>query len=270
MATGTVVARGYLATVDGVCGRVRATFARSVFVTVDGGSARVLHAAGGDLAPTSLCLASWPVADATISAGDPVVGRAGHLKVGALVLDARGARVWRPAPPACAHARVADPFPAHRGALRAAERRTGGLLCALELALAGAYAADVADRVAALVGLGPGLTPSGDDALVGLLAVLHRLAPGDARAGLLRRAVEAQLHRTGDVSAHYLGLAAAGHAGERLVALCDALSAGTRSGVEAAAAAVVATGATSGADALLGVVSGLRLVAASPATAVAA
>jgi hypothetical protein len=77
--------------------------------------------------------------------------------------------------------------------------------------------------------------------------------------------VAEHLHRTGDISGHYLRLAVTGHFGERLVALCDALAAGTRDELDAAAAAVVATGATSGADALLGVVSGVRLAAATRA-----
>ena len=121
--------------------------------------------------------------------------------------------------------------------------------------------------MASLVGLGPGLTPSGDDALVGLLAVLQRLAPAGAPwlGQLLRPAVARRLDRTGDISAHYLRLAVAGHVGERLVAICDALAAGTVDDAQAAAAAVVAGGATSGADALLGILSGVRLVAATAA-----
>ena len=99
--------------------------------------------------------------------------------------------------------------------------------------------------------------------------MLHRLAAGGEGSppALLRPAVAEHLHRTGDISAHYLRLAAAGHFGERLVALCDALAAGAREAIESAAAAVLATGATSGADALLGVAGGVRLVAAAPAAA---
>jgi hypothetical protein len=137
----------------------------------------------------------------------------------------------------------------------------------LEHALARRDAECVASCVASLVGLGPGLTPSGDDALVGLLAVLQRLAPAGAPwlAQLLGPVVACQLDRTADISAHYLRLAVAGHVGERLIALCDALAAGTDDEAQAAAADVVASGATSGADALLGVLSGVRLVAATAA-----
>ncbi len=267
MPTGTVVSRGYLATVDGVRGRVRATFARCAYITVQEGPVLVLHATGRDHTPTSLCPASWSPAASVIAVGDPVLGRAGHLKVGELVLDVRGARVWRPARSPLPTTSLADPAIAHRLVPRAADQRTGGLLPRLEHALARRDAARVERRVASLVGLGPGLTPSGDDALVGLLAVLHRLAAAgeESPLTLLRPAVAEHAHRTGDISAHYLRLAAAGHVGERLTALCDALAAGARDAIESAAAAVLATGATSGADALLGVVGGLRLVAATAA-----
>ena len=276
MATDTVVSRGYLAPVDGVRGRVRATFDRCAYVAVDGGPALVLHADGRDHTPTSLCPATWPPASSAVAVGDAVCGRAGHLKVGDLVLDVRGARVWRPAgSPVVSTTTVSDEQgigAVHYLALRAANRRTGGLVFALERALAARDAERVTDGVASLVGRGPGLTPSGDDVLVGMLAVLHRLgsAGGGSHAQLLRPAAAAHLDRTGDISAHYLGLAVAGHFGERLVALCDALSGGERVDVTVAAAAVVATGATSGADALLGAVSGLRLIAATRAAGIAA
>jgi len=269
MPTGTIVSRGYLADVDGVRGRVRALFDRSAYVAVDGGPALVLHP--GDLGhtPTSLCPAIWPLA---VSVGDRVVGRAGRLKIGGLVLDVRSARVWRPRAPVSTSS-VGDVGlgAAHRGALRAAGRRAGGLVPALEDALAIRDGDRVAGCVAALVGRGPGLTPSGDDALVGLLAVLHRLgSPNEGPARLLHLAVTEHLDRTGDISAHYLRLAVAGHVGERLVALCDALAAGSRDAVDAAADAVLATGATSGADALLGVVAGVRVVVAADVAAEAA
>jgi hypothetical protein len=286
MPTSTVVSRGYLApgAVDGVRGRVTASFPRCAYVTVDGGSMLVLHADGHDHTPSSLCPAIWPPAASAVAVGDPVVGRAGHLKIGELVLDVRGARVWRPGPAPVPATSLADLGTVHRLVLWSADRRTGALVPALERPLARRDLDRVTQCVASLVGRGPGLTPSGDDALVGLLAVLHRLAPAGegspvapphrrapagegAATGLLRTAIAAHLHRTADISAHYLRLAVAGHFGERLIALTDALAAGTHDEVETAAAAVIATGATSGADALLGVLSGVRLVAGAGAGA---
>ena len=268
MPADTVVSRGYLATVDGVRGRVHAAFAGCAYVLVDGGHALVLHAAGrrshADLAvPGELAArgtgarrrrpgggAGRPSEDRRARARRPrragVASRATPVPTGGLARA--GARIGA----------------VHMPALRAAGGRTGDLMPTLERALAGRDAGRVTRCVAALVGLGPGLTPSGDDALVGLLAALHRLAPaGDASLALLAAAVRTHLHRTGDISAHYLRLAVDGHVGERLVALCDALAVGADRDVDAATASVAATGATSGADALLGVVAGVRLAAAT-------
>jgi hypothetical protein len=274
MAAQSVVSRGHLATVDGVSGRVRAMFERCAYLSLQDGPALVLHATGGAHTPTSLCPATWPPPGAAIAVGDAVAGRAGHLKVGDLVLDVRDARVWRPAgSPVVSATSLSDCGigTEHRVALRAANERTGDLMPALERALAMRDGDGVLGCVAKLVGRGPGLTPSGDDALVGMLAVLHRLgATGPGPARLLGPAVAAHLHRTGDISAHYLSLAIAGHLGERLIALCDALARAESDDVAAAAAAVVATGATSGADALLGVVTGVRLLARTSAVGVAA
>ncbi len=283
MPASTVVSRGYLVppVVDGVRGRVRATFARSAYVTVAGGPALVLHAAGHDHTPTSLCPAIWPPAATAVAVGDPVVGRAGHLKIGDLVLDVRAARVWRPAPAPAPATTMTGLDAVHGLVLRSADRRTGELVPVLERALARRDPDRVTRCVASLVGRGPGLTPSGDDALVGLLAVLHRLAPAGegspahrlapadegVASDLLRTAIAAHLHRTAEISAHYLRLAVGGHFGERLIALCDALAVASPDEVRTAAAAVIATGATSGADALLGVLSGVRLVAAAPGAA---
>ena len=74
MPAGSVVSRGYLAprAVDGVRGRVRATFARCAYVTVDGGPALVLHASGRDHTRTSLRPATWEAS--AVAVGDLVVG----------------------------------------------------------------------------------------------------------------------------------------------------------------------------------------------------
>lgn len=67
----------------------------------------------------------------------------------------------------------------------------------------------VAQHCYACVGLGQGLTPSGDDMLLGVLAALHRYAP--AYVPLLRRAIHPLLNRTNEISASYLELAMQGY-----------------------------------------------------------
>ena len=81
---------------------------------------------------------------------------------------------------------------------------------------------DGAAAVAArLIGLGPGLTPSGDDVLVGIEAALHALA--QPSAGFLALALGDVEARTTDLAATLLRHAAAGEFAERLHTLLAAL-----------------------------------------------
>lgn len=95
-----------------------------------------------------------------------------------------------------------------------------------------------------LAGLGPGLTPSGDDYLSGCLLALH--LQGNTRAAAhLRRAI----HTTNPVSNLFLHLARQGRVNAPLKAL---LAAPAGCGIRQRIAAVCAFGHTSGADLLTG------------------
>lgn len=119
---------------------------------------------------------------------------------------------------------------------------------------------DGAARAAAqLIGLGPGLTPSGDDALVGIEAALHALA--QPSAGFLGPALGDAETRTTDVAATLLRHAAAGEFAERLHTLLAALLGPDDERVPAAIEQAVAWGATSGTDCLLGVLVALDAAA---------
>ena len=73
----------------------------------------------------------------------------------------------------------------------------------------------LADEAAMLVGLGPGLTPSGDDYLGGvMLALYHTHRTSQARS--LWRWLEPRLSRTSAISAAHLAAAAAGEGHEAL------------------------------------------------------
>ena len=103
-----------------------------------------------------------------------------------------------------------------------------------------------------LLGLGPGLTPSGDDLLAGLLIALHALGQDSAAkhlaAGLLRFAPA----RTHPVSLAHLCCAATGQGSEPLHRLLNALCSGGL-GLPAALAELADLGYSSGWDALAGV-----------------
>jgi hypothetical protein len=106
------------------------------------------------------------------------------------------------------------------------------------------------DAVSDLIGLGPGLTPSGDDFLTGALAALAAVGQTNMRAAL-GRAVVADAGRTSPVSASLLRAAAAGPVGENLHTMVAAIIAGDADGAIGAATRI---GHTSGWDALAGAV----------------
>jgi len=104
-------------------------------------------------------------------------------------------------------------------------------------------------RAEQLIGLGPGLTPSGDDYLGGVMVALHALGRGSQAAALWRRLEPRLASRTSAISAAHLAAAAAGHAHEALHRILDG---------ELDLDALDAVGHTSGWDALAGAVAVLR------------
>jgi len=121
--------------------------------------------------------------------------------------------------------------------------------------------AALAEAVTALCGLGPGLTPAGDDWLAGWLLAL-RLQPQAGAHGLRLDAacstVMAVSMRTTRLSRAFLACAAAGEVDALWQALLDALVDGSHASVTTAASRILGQGATSGADMLAGFLMGLR------------
>ncbi len=115
------------------------------------------------------------------------------------------------------------------------------------------------ETVQGLLGLGPGLTPSGDDFLVGALALLDAIGERDAHAALARAIIDALPGLTTPLSACFLKAAAAGHVGE---ALHRAVSSVITGDVDAAIAAVENIGHSSGWDMMAGITTTLRVAAA--------
>lgn len=202
-----------------------------------------------------------------VEAGAAATVGGGGLSVGPLYVHA--ARWWRPPPPArvCAGAllggvdcleRLLDSVPPPAPVLSSRLAALRGACAAYDGAAAG-----LAGR--RLVGLGPGLTPAGDDVLAGLLVALHRLPTEgrfhreltDLRAPLAAVAVEAAGHTT-SLSATLLGCAARGAAAGPVLEVADALAG--RGGVEPAARRLLAVGHSSGRDLATGLLLGARTV----------
>jgi hypothetical protein len=124
------------------------------------------------------------------------------------------------------------------------------------------------EAVAGLIGLGPGLTPSGDDLLGGVMIALHALGRKEIAGQLAQIVLPRARVRTGAVSRAHLACAAEG---EGSAALHDALSAlctGKDDGRSGWLARIDSIGATSGWDALAGVILAMEAwLSTSPASA---
>jgi hypothetical protein len=117
-------------------------------------------------------------------------------------------------------------------------------------------------QVSQLIGFGRGLTPDGDDYLLGYLAALWRWQNAPRIAGHYRQMqqiIAAQLAATNDISAHYLGRALHGHFSEPLCNLLLLLTHAASGGeIRAAAQNMMQCGASSGTDCLAGLLHGIR------------
>ena len=136
----------------------------------------------------------------------------------------------------------------------------GANLRCLRRALATGEQARARRAVDAMLGLGPGLTPAGDDVIAGLLLAVHHLGePREPAIAALRAYVlTAAPRRTTAVSAALLAHAAEGHGAPQVIAVLSAL--GTGRGLRAALSALLRVGHTSGGDLAHGVAAGAQLV----------
>jgi hypothetical protein len=115
-----------------------------------------------------------------------------------------------------------------------------------------------ARHVPRLAGLGPGLTPAGDDFLVGAILGAWILHPQERARSLAGPAAEAAARLTSTLSAAWLRWAGRGAVGETWQALFRAVLLDDRRAERSALDRILATGHTSGADALAGFVAALR------------
>lgn len=189
----------------------------------------------------------------------------GGVTIGPLRVEA--VRWWtppRPAPPPGADALRAGTA-ALRGAIGAGagglpEAARGDLAALVRHLTADPDPERAATLAFALLGLGPGLTPSGDDVLCGFLLALRHLAAEPAltrgATGLGARVAAHAPGRTTDLSAALLGHAARGDGCAQLVDLITAVGRGR--GVSPCLTRLLAVGHTSGADLAVGVLAGAQ------------
>ncbi len=244
-----------------------------------GGTGRVLPLLSADALalPSALRLTTLAARelDWGVAVGGAVTVGGGEVLLPGMVV--RAVRTWRPASVQAPSAR-SRPHDHPGTTPRPGGLPTLALTDALDPALrqearavtsAVLGAADPARGVRALVGRGPGLTPSGDDALCGVLLCLAATGPTAAREALAAT-VRAAAHRTTAVGASLLADAADGCGVREVVRLVDALVAGDHRCSGRLLPAVLALGHSSGADLLAGVwgaldaLEALRLDAVDP------
>lgn len=118
----------------------------------------------------------------------------------------------------------------------------------------------MAEAAAGLAGLGGGLTPSGDDYLIGTMHALWAVLPEGQARSLSRPLAHAAVPRTTDLSGAWVHAAAAGQAAEYWHDLFAALVGHEAPGLEVPVRRLLRVGHTSGADALAGFLAALDSV----------
>mgnify|MGYP001228734375 CR=1 FL=1 len=122
------------------------------------------------------------------------------------------------------------------------------------------------EAVSALLGLGPGLTPSGDDFLGGMLIALYVCGKKSVQKQLFTQ-VKSLLNSTGPVSRAHLKAAALGEGSHSLHQVLNMLLEGNETQLEPGIDAINQIGHTSGWDALAGVAVVLRQLASTSCSA---
>jgi hypothetical protein len=135
---------------------------------------------------------------------------------------------------------------------------------AMRCALAHGDVQATASRAWSLLGLGPGLTPSGDDLLTGLILLLNRWGdlqrPDLDLEELNCKILSTAYERTTTLSANLIECASRGQSDERLVAVVDSVVTGVP-GESEGVSNLLGWGSSSGVDALVGVAVGWTALA---------
>lgn len=212
--------------------------------------------------PFSVTLPAGSALFQTLTAGQPARADAHAIKVGPWHILLNGAEVWEPAvdftvspanlPPLVAAVQayadwpvLTENTPVARRIVEQGRKGALNLMTALQPPVDG-------DRLSAavglLAGLGQGLTPAGDDFLLGVMAALWLFGQTDLPDTIARTAIP----KTGILSGAFLQAAARGQFMEPWHALISAIKRPDEAGIRAAVQWIADFGASSGVDALAG------------------
>lgn len=235
---------------NGCDGRVLASFRRALYVT----ASTTTFALVEPKVPAGPLHAVLDRTPPRAPAGTPVALCDGTLLVGSTRIRMEGMRGWQgrlPPPGSLWGCEVPETMreAASRSALLAAPWRSRA-----EPAWKLIAAGDLTGAGSVLGGLGPGLTPAGDDALAGLLLVVGALGGSHAQ-----HTSDAALGRvdTGTISMAFLRWAARGQALAPQHTVLQALAEEKPAAIAGPLTRIVRVGGSSGADLLLGMVRAL-------------
>lgn len=259
-------------------GTVHSVFEHAINIRLDD-ELLVLTTPDVGVLPNGVVLGAWDLRQTGVVHGqsvaadrDSITVAAAALRVGlgraavvGTLISARGvsspqlrAGVERARRAASARAPVVGLGPVLRGGDGDADAFAGSIMASLAEIRRAALSGDlarVADTTTALVGVGWGLTPSGDDVLVGMTAVLR--AMGETLAETIAGAAAAARSRTTLVAGSLLSHAAAGDYAQRVQRAVNAIVSDVD--VAPTVANTLRWGASSGADLLVGILVGAEL-----------
>lgn len=273
---------------DGAAGEVRSIFERSLYLTVDQQWICV-GPAGLGMGPLNALCESWDANNPStkwIGVGDRVAIHERTALVGhALAIEFAGAAEWSPEGPgswtaasvvsglSALAAALPDVLPAEGLALLLRPQSPAFPPPVVATAQpAASYLADLVrvtvpqqtfrqidpSLLAPLLGLGPGLTPSGDDFVGGGLIALDILGLTESRDQIWSAIAPLARTSTNDVSYAHLSAAADGQGSAAVHALLNDVMTGQNGQMAERIASVAAIGHTSGWDASAGAVTVLR------------
>ena len=264
-------------------GRVHSVFTH--VINIECASGKLFTLAGSDLdnAPNTAIVDVKGFDAYDIAANDPVTATKGALHVGDdLSVDWTTATIWRAQLPPYAdtdrnlqarldwvqsyllhkgvHGGFIEQSPSDDAFTRqmgvTLRHRSASLLNALERM----NMSTARQHGKSLIGLGPGLTPAGDDFLVGLFAVLN--LPQSPCYGWLGGGKDVLLHAeqsTNAISLAALAAAANGHVRATISRFIETLISGSLATLTEPLDRVLAIGSTSGSDVVAGILAGLQL-----------
>lgn len=246
-------------------GRVLGRFERACNLVDKNGRVIALTLPEVGNGPFSIVVAGQPGCFESFSTGDNATAGPGNLTVGSWYIDLKAAQIWEPrlvcsAEPLSLNPAMTSLIQPYTNWPNAAEiglragQRLSEAAARLNQAITQAESSKRDQEIAAaagqLAGLGSGLTPAGDDFLVGVMAALWLTG----QHALLPKLADIAASRTTALSAAFLRAAAYGEFIEPWHALAQALCTGDVESFRRAVEGVAQFGASSGQDALAGFV----------------